>query len=77
MGSILVGVGLTIQFHCNEEESSNNNSTLKKNPNGNLADPASLTTAEKLHVDGKIPEVLVDDGKWPKVRTFYAVSIHV
>lgn len=64
VGSILVGVVLTIQFRCNDEESSN--STLKKNPILNVN--GTLTTSEKLNVEMKIPEVLVDDGRWPKVR---------
>lgn len=64
VGSILVGVGLTIQFRCKEEEL-----TLKKNPIGNFMNNGTLTTSEKLHVKtGNIPEVLVDDGRWPKVR---------
>jgi len=75
-GSILLGVGFTMQLHCNDDHPTtlynkpptiDAPSTINKNSIKNIHN--STTTSTKLNVSNKIPETLVDtnDGRWPKV----------
>ena len=65
VGSILLGVGFTLQWHCNDEHNirGGSYSTTSIKTIGN----ATAATAIKLSFDHKIPETLASNGPWPKV----------
>jgi len=66
-GSILLGVGFTMQggHACHDEHI--NKSTATTTPKHNIYNIYNMTTSTKLNIETPIPETLVDDGKWPKV----------